>query len=149
MIYRSPPYYEDVTDKVNWISAAYQIPGYVFIGIGEVFASITGLEYSYKKAPQSMKAIVMSLFLFSNCIASILAFALVSVAEHPKVMWLYAGIGIAAFICGILIWICHGKGDKVDVEEDAIARDQGEMEEYYKKIGKDIATGDKEKQDHA
>ncbi|KAI7858681.1 POT family-domain-containing protein [Circinella umbellata] len=144
MIYRSPPNYEDVTGKVNWISAAYQIPSYVFIGIAEVFSSITGLEYSYKKAPQSMKAIVMSLFLFSNCIASILAFALVSVAEDPKVMWLYAGIGIAAFVCAILIWVIHGKGDKVDVEEDAIARDQGEMEEYYKKIGKDIST-DKEK----
>ncbi|KAI9243817.1 POT family-domain-containing protein [Phascolomyces articulosus] len=136
-IYNSPPYYDNPDGRVNWISAAYQIPSYVFIALSEAFASITGLEYSYKKAPQSMKAIVMSLFLFANCVSSILAFALVSVAEDPKLMWMYTGISIAAAICSGLIWIIHGKGDKVDVEEDAIARDAEGMKEYYKKIDDD------------
>ena len=142
MIYKTPPYYDHPDGEANWISAAFQIPSYVLIALSEIFASITGLEYAYKKAPQSMKAIVMSLFLLSNCFASILAFALVSVSEDPKLTWMYTGIGVAAFICGILIWICHGKGDRVDVEEDAIARDQSGLEEYYKKTGVDI---DKEK----
>ncbi|KAI7858680.1 POT family-domain-containing protein [Circinella umbellata] len=145
LIYKTPPHFDHPGDEVNWISAAFQIPSYVLIALSEIFASITGLEYAYKKAPQSMKAIVMSLFLLSNCFASILAFALVSVTEDPKLTWMYTGIGVSAFICSILIWVFHGKGDKVDVQEDAIARDESGMEEYYKKTG---ITIDKEKQDN-
>lgn len=84
MVYNSPPYYDHPEGRTNDISGAYIIPSYVFVAISEIFASITGLEYAYKKAPQSMKSIVMALFLFTNCIASILAFALVSVAVDPK-----------------------------------------------------------------
>jgi POT family proton-dependent oligopeptide transporter len=83
MVYNSPPNY-DHPDGPNWISAAYIIPSYVFVAVSEIFCAITGMEYAYKKAPQSMKSIVMALFLLTNCFASILAFALVSVAVDPK-----------------------------------------------------------------
>ncbi|CAO3597428.1 unnamed protein product [Absidia cylindrospora] len=83
MVYNAPPNY-DHPDGPNDISAAYIIPSYFFIAFSEIFAVITGMEYAYKKAPQSMKSIVMALFLLTNCFASILAFALVSVAVDPK-----------------------------------------------------------------
>ncbi|GAA5798404.1 hypothetical protein HPULCUR_003806 [Helicostylum pulchrum] len=104
------------------ISAGYQIPSYIFTAFSEIFAAITGLEYAYKKAPESMKSIVMALFLFTNCVASILGFALVSVAVDPKVLWMYAGISVACFICTILVYVCHHKNDITDAEDDAIAR---------------------------
>lgn len=133
-IYMSPPYYDHPSegDGPNYISAAYQIPSYVFIAISEIFASITGLEYAYKKAPESMKSIVMALFLFTNCIASLLQFALVSVAVDPKLTWMYTGISAAAFIAGILLYICHYKNDLVDVEDDAIGRTEEERLAYNK-----------------
>ncbi|KAI7903701.1 POT family-domain-containing protein [Cokeromyces recurvatus] len=115
------------------ISAAYQIPSYAFIAFSEIFASITGLEYAYKKAPQSMKSIVMSLFLLTNCFASILGFALVSVAVDPKLTWMYTGIACASFVCSILIYICHHKNDKTDTADDAIGRSTDEIKEYNKK----------------
>ncbi|KAI8084228.1 POT family-domain-containing protein [Gilbertella persicaria] len=114
------------------ISAGYQIPSYVFIAFSEIFASITGLEYAYKKAPQSMKSIVMALFLFTNCIASILGFALVSVAVDPKLTWMYTGISAASFICAILVYAFHHKNDKNDVEDDAIGRTGKQAEDYNK-----------------
>ncbi|KAI9497643.1 POT family-domain-containing protein [Zychaea mexicana] len=131
-IYGTAPNY-DHPDGPNWISAAYQIPSYFFIATSEIFASITGMEYAYKKAPQSMKSIVMALFLFANCIASILAFALVSVAVDPKLTWMYTGISCAAFVCCILIYICHHKQDQKDVEEDAIGRNEKQLNEYMQK----------------
>ncbi|KAI8059137.1 POT family-domain-containing protein [Gongronella butleri] len=131
-VYASPPYFDMPSegDGPNEISAAYIIPSYVFIALSEIFASITGLEYAYKKAPQSMKSIVMSLFLFSSAVASILQFALVSVNYDPKLVWMYTGIAVAAFICAILIWFIHGSNDKTDVEQDAIGRDQEELVKY-------------------
>ncbi|KAI8137936.1 POT family-domain-containing protein [Fennellomyces sp. T-0311] len=142
-IYATPPYF-DHPEGQNWISAAYQIPSYVFVSISEIFASITGLEFAYKKAPQSMKSIVMALFLFSNCGASILAFALVSVTEDPKLTWMYLGICIAAAICSVLVYFCHRGQDATDVEDDAIARDDEQMKEYYKNQKAHPETAEKE-----
>ncbi|KAL0091235.1 POT family-domain-containing protein [Phycomyces blakesleeanus] len=125
-IYKTAPYY-DHPEGQNWISAAYQIPSYVLVAISEIFAAITGLEYAYKKAPQSMKSIVMALFLLTNCFASILAFALVSVAVDPKLTWMYTGISGACAVATILFYICHRKNDDDDVEQDAIGRSDEEL----------------------
>ncbi|KAG0169667.1 peptide transporter ptr2 [Apophysomyces sp. BC1034] len=133
-IYSTAPYFANPDGgHKNWISAAYQIPSYVFIAISEIFASITGLEYAYKKAPQSMKSIVMALFLLTSCFGSILGFAMVSVAVNPKLEWMYTGIGAASGVCAVLIYIFHGKNDKIDMQEDAIVRDEKQMEQYHKK----------------
>ncbi|KAI8884310.1 PTR2-domain-containing protein [Backusella circina FSU 941] len=112
------------------ISAGYQIPSYVFVALSEIGASVTGNEYAYKKAPQSMKAIVMALFLFTNCLASVLSFALVPVTVDPKLTWMYTGIAATAFICCIGVWVFHHKNDDVDVEEDAIGRSAEEEKNY-------------------
>ncbi|KAI9029846.1 POT family-domain-containing protein [Phycomyces nitens] len=127
MIYKAPFSGGDILGVKRDISAGYQIPSYVLIAFSEIFASITGLEYAYKKAPQSMKSIVMALFLFTNCIASLLGFALVSVAVDPKLTWMYAGIGGACGITTVLFYIAHHKLDKTDVEDDAIGRKDGQV----------------------
>ena len=123
MVYKTAPYYDHPEGRQNWISAAYLIPSYVLIAFSEIFASITGMEYAYKKAPQSMKSIVMALFLLTNCFASILAFALVSVTVDPKLTWMYTGISAFMLLCCILFYICHHKADETDAAEDAITRD--------------------------
>ncbi|KAG2204548.1 hypothetical protein INT47_012607 [Mucor saturninus] len=125
LIYNTGPYYKypSGTEK-NDVSGALIVPAYILIGISEIFASITGLEYAYKKAPEKMKSLVMAIFLFMNCFGSILGFALVSVAENPKLMWMYAGIAIAMGVCTPLFYYCHGKNDAIDVAEDSIGRDK-------------------------
>ncbi|CDS04124.1 hypothetical protein LRAMOSA07079 [Lichtheimia ramosa] len=128
-IYNTAPNY-DHPDGPNWISAAYQIPSYFFIALSEIFAVITGYEYAFKKAPESMKSIVMALFLLTNCFASILAFALVSVAVDPKLTWMYTGISAAAAVCMVLVYICHHKLDDNDVRDDMIGRNEEQRQEY-------------------
>jgi len=50
---------------------------YVLIAFSEIFASITGLEYAYTKAPKNMKSLVMAVFLFTSALASALGEAFV------------------------------------------------------------------------
>lgn len=122
-IYSKPPYYDHPSGNgKNDVSAGLIIPAYVLIGISEIFASITGLEYAYRKAPEKMKSLVMAIFLLTNCFGSILGFALVSVAEDPKLKWMYTGIAIAMGVCAPLFYFCHGGNDKTDMQEDAIQR---------------------------
>ncbi|KAI9364317.1 POT family-domain-containing protein [Pilaira anomala] len=123
LIYSRGPYYEYPTGNgKNDVSAALIVPAYILIAISEIFASITGLEYAYRKAPENMKSLVMAIFLFMTCFGSVLGFALVSVAVDPKLLWMYAGISIAMGVCAPLFYFCHGKNDKSDIAEDAIGR---------------------------
>ncbi|KAI8099711.1 POT family-domain-containing protein [Halteromyces radiatus] len=136
-IYSQPPYFDHPEGRKNDVSVALVVPAYVLIGISEIFASITGLEYAYKKAPSKMKSLVMALFLFTNAVSAILAFALVSVAVDPKLTWLYTGIAVAMATCAPIFYYIHGKNDKTDIEDDAIGSHQNrsgtkkeQMEEY-------------------
>jgi POT family proton-dependent oligopeptide transporter len=90
---------------------------YILIGFSEVFASITGLEYAFTKAPKNMRSLVMALFLFMNAFSSALAQALVALAEDPLLVWNYGVVAVLAFVGGILFWISHHKLDK---EEDKL-----------------------------
>lgn len=57
---------------LTWSSVWIQIPAYVLIALSEIFASITGLEYAYNKAPTRLKSLVMSIFLLMSAFGSLL-----------------------------------------------------------------------------
>lgn len=103
--------------QFNDITVAWQIPAYFFIAISEIFASVTGLEYAYTQAPRSMKSIVMSLFLFTSAIGSLINMALVPVSEDPKILWMYVGLAGQALVFGILFYIIFRNDQKVHPEE--------------------------------
>lgn len=112
LIYSSGPCYELVlSDECpagavpNDIHVAIQTPAYVFTSFAEIFASITGLEYAYTKAPANMKSFIMSLFLVTNAFGSALGIALSPVAVNPKLQWMYVGLCGATVIAGVLFFI--------------------------------------------
>lgn len=102
------------------------------ISVFLVFASITGLEYAYNKAPESMKSVVMALFLLTNAGGSVLAFAFVPVTVDPLLVWMYTGVASGMGLVTILFWLCHHKNDYNDVEEDAISRQPQADADYVK-----------------
>ncbi|ORY00039.1 PTR2-domain-containing protein [Basidiobolus meristosporus CBS 931.73] len=98
------------------LSVWWQIPAYVLIALSEIFASVTSLEYSYTHAPDSLKGTVSALSLLPNAVAALLGIALAPVSEDPYLTWLYAGIGIACFVVGILFWFFFKHYDALDDE---------------------------------
>jgi POT family proton-dependent oligopeptide transporter len=98
----------------NNVHIAIQTPAYMLIGISEIFASVTGLEYAYTKAPPSMKSFVQSMYLLTNAFGSAIGEALVSVAVDPKILWMFVGLAIASFIAGCVVWLIFHKYNETE-----------------------------------
>lgn len=133
LIYSSGPCYDrpgacpegmDGASKLpNNVHIAVQVPAYIFIGISEIFISVTGLEYAYTKAPPSMKSFVQSLYLFTNAFGSALSEALVSVAVDPKFLWMYTGVSCVAFVTGCAFWFIFRHYDSEEEKMYELDRD--------------------------
>lgn len=113
LIYISPPCYDhplcdaskiDGVAQGNKIHIAIQTPAYMLIGISEIFASVSGLEYAYTKAPPSMKSFVQSLYLLTNAFGAAIGEALTPAAHDPAIQWMFVGLCVASFLAGIIFW---------------------------------------------
>ncbi|KAJ5109478.1 hypothetical protein N7456_006153 [Penicillium angulare] len=115
----------DGTAYGNNVHIAIQTPAYVFIGISEIFASVSGLEYAYTKAPPSMKSFVQSMYLLTNAFGSALAEALTPAAFDPAIMWMFVGLACASFLCGIVFWFIFHHLNAQEDDMNALDADDG------------------------
>jgi POT family proton-dependent oligopeptide transporter len=81
-----------------------QAPAYLLIAFSEIFASITGLEYAYTKAPKNMRSLVTGVFWFTHAFSSAIAQAFVPLAADPLLVWLYVTIAILTFLGWGAFW---------------------------------------------
>jgi POT family proton-dependent oligopeptide transporter len=118
--YRSPGHcpagMDGETSLPNHVHIVVQTPAYVFIGVAEIFISVTGLEYAYTKAPPSMKSFVQSLFLFTNAVGSAVSEALVPATGDPAIMYMYTGVSVASFATAIIFWFTFRHYDTQEEE---------------------------------
>ncbi|KAF2008440.1 PTR2-domain-containing protein [Aaosphaeria arxii CBS 175.79] len=84
----------------NEVHVAWQAPAYIVLAISEILASVTGLEFAYKNAPESMKSFIMSLFLLTSAFGSALGMLLSPFAKDPNLVWLYTGLSCTALAGG-------------------------------------------------
>jgi POT family proton-dependent oligopeptide transporter len=52
------------------MSILWQIPLFILIGVSEIFASITSLEFFYSQAPADMRSVSQASNLFTNAMGS-------------------------------------------------------------------------------
>ena len=130
LIYSSPPCYSaplacDTSHLPNQVHVAMQTPAYLFIAVSEVFASITGLEYAFTKAPASLKSFVMSIFLLQSAFGSALGVLLAPFAKDPRLVWMYSGLCIATMIAAGLFWTCFKHLNVTDETMNVIEKKGG------------------------
>lgn len=111
------------------ISVWVQALPYGLIGLSEVLASITKLEYAYTKAPNNMKSTVQAVALFTSALSSALGQALTGLSEDPLLVWNYGTVAVAAFVGGIGFYLTFMKADR---DEDKL---NNQKDSSY--IGKD------------
>ncbi|KAF8314556.1 PTR2-domain-containing protein [Cantharellus anzutake] len=113
-IYQTSPcgYQANSCDTPSHLNVWIQSGSYILIAFSEIFASITGLEYAFTKAPKNMRSVVMSVFLFMTAISSAITEALNPLAADPHLIWNYGSAAIIGFVSGIAFWICFRHLDK-------------------------------------
>ncbi|TIB12548.1 hypothetical protein E3P89_01602 [Wallemia ichthyophaga] len=102
-------------------------PAYALIGLSECFASITGLEYAFQKAPANLKSLIMAIFLLQTAFGNAINLAVLPVTEDPHLVWLYTGFACAAFVAGIAFYATFWSWDKTEEADNAVGRG-GRME---------------------
>jgi POT family proton-dependent oligopeptide transporter len=93
----------------NHVHIALQTPAYFIIALGEIFASITGLEYAYTKAPASMKSFIMAMFLLTSAGGAALGAAIAPFAKDPNLVGFYLGLAITSGITTVVFWFVFKK----------------------------------------
>ena len=125
LIYSSPPCYDaplacDASHTPNQIHVAVQTPAYLIMAMSETLASITGLEYAFTQAPQSMKSFVMSIFLLQSAFGAALGIALAPFAKDPRLVWMYIGLCFVTLLAAGFFWFSFNHLNATEVSTNAL-----------------------------
>ncbi|PLN75343.1 POT peptide transporter [Aspergillus taichungensis] len=104
------------TRRGEKISIFLQVPVYSMIGLSEFFAVLSGMEYAYTKAPQSMRSIVSALFLLMSAIGAGLGITLSPVSVDPTVLIEFISLSAVMFVTAIAFFLCFRRYNRA--EED-------------------------------
>ncbi|KAJ7162883.1 peptide transporter PTR2A [Mycena filopes] len=110
--------------RVSPINVWIQAPAYFLIAISEIFASITGFEYAFTKAPANMRSLVMSLFMGTSAFSAVLGEGFLWLAADPLLVWNYAVMAGLAGVGGCLFWVSVRRldGREDELNELAVGR---------------------------
>merc|ERR1719244_2186859 len=125
--------------KPNLINVAWIFPQFVIISIGEVFLSITGLEFSYSQAPPSMKSVLASVWLLMVSLGNIIVLIVAEakgIEKQSDEFFLFAGL---VFVAGIIFVILAYRYKPVD--EDEIAAEMQEEERKNQQKAQEYIRG--------
>lgn len=90
-------------------SILWQFVAYVILTAAEVMVSITGLQFSYTQAPNSMKSFIMGLWLLSVALGNLITAQVSSNLENiipvdsPGFFWFFAGLMLVTAILFLLV----------------------------------------------
>eukprot|EP00128_Syssomonas_multiformis_P000182 Colp12_sorted_trinity150504_noHs@24973 len=86
------------------LSVWLQVPPYILIAVSEIFASVSALEFAYAQAPESMKSIIMALFLLTNAGGALLGLIMSSLFKPENYTIIFFSFSGAMFSLGVIFY---------------------------------------------
>ncbi|PLB41616.1 putative POT peptide transporter [Aspergillus candidus] len=116
------------TRRGEKISIFLQVPVYSMIGLSEFFAVLSGMEYAYTKAPQSMRSIVSALFLLMSAIGAALGITLSPVSVDPTVLIEFISLSAVMFVTAIAFFLCFRRYNRAEEEMNKLQEPRSSSE---------------------
>jgi len=119
---------QTVIDAGGTPSILYQFFAYVILTLAEVMVSITGLEFSYTQAPNTMKSFVMGLWLLSVSLGNLITALVNSFVSSLKdasgsftalYFWFFVGLMLFTAILFMFIAIKYKEESYIQSRSDA------------------------------
>jgi POT family proton-dependent oligopeptide transporter len=85
------------------LNIGWQLFAYLMITVAEILVSITGLEYSFSKAPASMKSTIMSIFFFTVFLGNMLVVLINQSIQQKGFFSQFQGTDYFLLFAGIML----------------------------------------------
>jgi POT family proton-dependent oligopeptide transporter len=89
------------------------------LGLSELLAVTTGMEYCYTKAPTNMRSLVYAIYLSMTAIASAVGQAFLPLSDDPLLVWNYSVMSLLLLLATVGFWCTFRALDKEESEESA------------------------------
>lgn len=113
--------YAEAGKGVSPISIWVQIPNVALGALSECLCNVTAYELAYARSPPGMKALVMSLFLFTTALAYALGLILTPAIRDPHLIWVWAGPAIALAAQTVIFWFRYKHLNNDEVSSRCVA----------------------------
>jgi dipeptide/tripeptide permease len=101
--------YHDKNNHVKTVNVLWQLPQIVLLAIGEIFLSVTGLEFAYAQSPIRLKAFVTALYLSTTGIGDLLAGVLYSTIFSSMKRSTVMHVCAIMMLCNMVVFVWVAK----------------------------------------
>ncbi|KHC54273.1 peptide transporter PTR2 [Candida albicans P75010] len=104
-VYEQSPcgYYATNCDSPAPITAWKASSLFILAAAGECWAYTTAYELAYTRSPPALKSLVYALFLVMSAFSAALSLAITPALKDPNLHWVFLAIGLARFLCAIVM----------------------------------------------
>ena len=92
--------------SANSVSIWWLLPQYAVITVGEVMFSITGLEFSFSQAPDSMKSVLQAVWLLTTAFGNVIVIVVAKAKafdDQASEFFMFAGLMLVDVI--LFAWL--------------------------------------------
>merc|ERR1712025_818519 len=110
----------------NIIHMLWLLPQIIIITIGEIMFSITGIEFAYSQAPNSMKSVVQAFWLLTTAFGNVIVIFVAEAGtfdDRSSEFFMFACLMLVdmAFFIGLAYWYTPRKEEKEnDIQMDGL-----------------------------
>merc|ERR1719205_25074 len=107
----------------NIVHMMWLLPQIIIITVGEIMFSITGIEFAYSQAPESMKSVVQALWLWTTAFGNVIVIFVAEAGSFDRASEFFMFACLMPVDMGLFILLAYWYKPKEEVEKERRSRD--------------------------
>ena len=107
----------------NIVHMMWLLPQIIIITVGEIMFSITGIEFAYSQAPESMKSVVQALWLWTTAFGNVIVIFVAEAGSFDRASEFFMFACLMLVDMALFILLAYYYKPKEEVEKERRSRD--------------------------